>query len=196
MRKFCNLAFFVLSFTSQLVCGQTQADQNRSKPTEASASAPTAQQKDFPRLKIQAGELAEAFSRQDFDKVASLTYPKLVELMGGRERMVAFLNQGVKQAEAENVTFLSNTVGQPEEIISVERQLFAVIPTTLKMRVPEGILTGQSFLIGVSKDQGENWTFVGGSGGVNREKLKVLFPAAADKLKLPELKPPVLQKEP
>ena len=192
MRKFCNLIFLVLAFTSQIACGQPPANQNKSKPQATSVS----QQKDYPNLKVQATELAEAFSRKDFDKVASLTYPKLVELMGGRDRMVAFLNQGMKQAEAENVKFLSNTIGEPGEVISVEQQLFAIIPTTLKMKVPEGILAGQSFLIGVSNDKGENWTFVDGSGGMNREKLKVLFPAAADKLKLPEIKPPVLEREP
>ncbi|HEV2915297.1 MAG TPA: hypothetical protein VGX92_18605 [Pyrinomonadaceae bacterium] len=193
MRKFCNVGFIILAFASQLALVRAQA--NTPKSSGTATSTPAAQSKDYPNLKAQAEELAEAFLRRDFYKVASLTYPKAVRLMGGRARMVAFLNRSMKQAEAENVRILSNTVGEPKEIIRVGRQLFAIIPATLKMKVPGGTLTGQSFLIGISNDDGENWTFVDSAGVTDRARLKTLFPAAADKLKIPEVKPPILERE-
>lgn len=194
MRALLNLIFLVLALTLQLACGQTQVNSNASKPTSANASRPSAQAKDYPKLKLQANELVEASNRKDFNTVVSLTYPKLVEMVGGREKILDSINQGMKEAEAQNVKILSFTLGEPGEVISVERQLLAIIPSTMKLKVPEGTLTGQSFLIGVSEDGGENWTFVDASGGMDREKLKALFPAAADKLKIPETKPPVLER--
>ena len=106
------------------------------------------------------------------------------------------MRRSMKQAEAENVKYLSTTLGAPEEAFKVERQLFAIVPTTVKMKTPEGVLVGKAFLLGISDDDGETWTFVDGSGGRNQEKMKKLFPGASDKIRLPDLKPPVLESEP
>lgn len=64
------------------------------------------------------------------------------------------------------------------------------------MREPRGVVAGNGFLIGVSGDGGETWSFVDGSGGRAEVKVKSLLPAAAGRLKLPELKPPVPATEP
>lgn len=196
MTRLRNLTLIGSLFSSQIACGQTQVNQNASRHSTPSAYSKLSQQKGYPNLKMQAEQLAEAFDRKDYDKAASLTYPKQVELMGGREGMVGILNRVGKQAEAENMKLLSTTVGEPEEIIRIERQLFAIVPTTLKIKRPEGIFVGNGFLIGVSNDDGESWTFVDGSGGRNQEKLSSFFPGAAGKLKLPELKPLVLERKP
>jgi hypothetical protein len=67
----------------------------------------------------------------------------------------------------------------------------------MSMKVPDGILVGEAFMIAYSKDKGEHWTFVNAnSGAAYDEQLKTLFPNAADKLRIPELKRPVLQKSP
>lgn len=195
--RLCNVILFGALFFSQVACGYPRTSQNTSKTSPPLASTTAAPRTDYPNLKIQAEELAKAFDRRDYERVASLTHPKLVGLMGGPKGMAAILARSMKRAEeTENVKFLSTTVGEPGEVIRVERQLFAIVPTTLRMRVSEGVLVGEAFMIGVSEDDGENWTFVDGSGGRNEEKIKTLFPAAAGKLKLPELKPPALEREP
>jgi hypothetical protein len=66
----------------------------------------------------------------------------------------------------------------------------------MKIKVAEGVLVGQSSLIGVSNDGGEHWTFVDAGKGFSHEHLKTLFPAVADRLKIPEQKRPVLQRTP
>jgi hypothetical protein len=50
-------------------------------------------------------------------------------------------------------------------------------------------------MVGYSKDKGEHWTFVDAT-GKSSASLKSLFPNAGDKLRIPEAKPPVLQKSP
>lgn len=190
-RLFISLAVLL---TPQVACGQTQANRGgaKSSPTPASSAAAT-RQKDYPNLKAQAGQWAEAYVREDYEKVAALTLPKQVELMGGAEGMARILRRGLKGGGAK---MLSIRVGEPGEVIPLGRQLFAIVPTTLKMREPRGVVVGDGFLIGVSDDGGESWTFVDGSGGRNEEKVKTLLPAAAGKLKLPELKPLALETKP
>ncbi len=70
------------------------------------------------------------------------------------------------------------------------------MPTTMKIQVPEGVLVGEGYLLGTSTDGGENWTFVDVGKGFTSEQLKTLFPSVAEKLKIPELKRPVLQRAP
>jgi hypothetical protein len=178
---------------SQVACGQTPANRDDAKSSPTPVSSAATRQKSYPNLKEQAERWAEAYVREDYEKVASLTLPKQVELMGGSEGMARILTRSL---EGGGVKMLSIQVGEPEEVIPIERQLFAIVPTTLKMREPRGVVVGNGFLIGVSNDGGETWTFVDGSGGRNEEKVKTLLPAAAGKLKLPELKPLVLETKP
>jgi hypothetical protein len=66
----------------------------------------------------------------------------------------------------------------------------------MRIRVAEGVLVGESYMIGVSNDRGEHWTFVDAGSGFAPEKLKILFPTVADRLKVPETKRPVLERAP
>jgi hypothetical protein len=51
-------------------------------------------------------------------------------------------------------------------------------------------------MIGISNDRGEHWTFADNSSGFKNEQLKNLFPAVADRLRLPETERLVLQRAP
>jgi len=140
------------------------------------------------QLRAQAEECVRAFMENDFERLAFYTHPKVVEIVGGRERMVAFLRKGVEEMKAEGFETLSYTPGAPTQVLRLGRQTYAVVPATLRMRAPKGVLVSESFMIAVSDDGGRRWTFVSGS-GAEPAKLKVLFPAAASRLKLPTPKP-------
>jgi hypothetical protein len=170
--------------SAQFACGPTR--ENRGGAQSAPASASASRQKAYPSLKARAEQWAEAYVREDYGKVASLTYPKQVELMGGPEGLAGILSGGLKGG---GVKMLSVRVEEPGDVVAIERQLFAIVPTELKWAEPRGVVVGNGFLIGVSDDGGETWTFVDGSGGRTEEKVKTLLPAAAGRLKLPELKP-------
>lgn len=174
------------------------AADGRQQRRKSAATVPpvAAPQVDRTKLKAQAEELARAFVSGDLGKLADMTYPRLIELIGGKTQMIASIEKDMKGMRAEGIEIDSVSVGEPGQVIRIGKQTFAVIPETLRMKVPQGLLVGQSFLIGVSEDGGERWTFVNGLSGANKERLRVLLPAAADKLNLPEMKPPVLQARP
>jgi len=151
--------------------------------------------KEYPNAKTQANELNEAVLAGKYEKAADLTYPRLVELMGGRARFIATMSRAMKEMQSETFSVLSTVAEDPTQTIVQGNNVFAILPAIMKIKVPEGVLVGKSFMIGASKDGGTNWTFIDG-GSANRDQLKILFPTVADKFNLPESQRPVLQKTP
>ena len=156
-------------------------------------SSPVA--KSYPQARIQANQLNDAMLAGDYEKAADLTYPKLIELIGGRDKYLDVLRSGMKQMQSEAFRVISSVSDEPTQIIEDGADVYAVLPNTMKMKVSEGVLVGESSVIGVSTDRGERWTFISSGGPVNREQLKTLFPAVADRLSIPEPKRPVLHRD-
>ncbi|MGE5047712.1 MAG: hypothetical protein ACM3PC_04025 [Deltaproteobacteria bacterium] len=100
--------------------------------------------------RAQAQEAADALMRGDFDQLVALTHVELVEAMGGRGRMLAALQRGHEEMIAQGRSFVGANTGRPLEIVRMGWQLRCVVPQTLKMQVPGGILEAKSAIIGVS----------------------------------------------
>ena len=168
-------------------CGRRQETASNQKAT----SQPSASQsQNYPNLATQAKEVNDALVRKDFGKVSDMTYPKVVQSSGGRDQMVTLLAQGVAEQEAAGGFLLSSTPGAPTQIIENSGSIYAVIPTTLKIKAPGGTFQGSGCLIGISTDNGKNWTFVD-AGGKKRDEIKAVLPEVADKLQLPKETEPV-----
>src|SRR5438045_2512650 len=63
--------------------------------------------------KAQAEESQAALIKGDFGKLADLTHPKLVEKMGGKEKMVAYLTTEMKKMKEMGYEFKSVKVMAP-----------------------------------------------------------------------------------
>jgi hypothetical protein len=189
-KSVCLVALSIFLF-SLVACGRPVKDQASGVPGSSSPEPPSPQ-KNFPGLKTAAESSANAMVLKDYNTVADFTYSKLVKLMGGREETVSTFEQEMKQLESEGMTLVSISVGEPEEVKSVGNQLLSIVPTTLKMRFRDSTIVGQSFLIAVSEDGGNKWTFVDGSIAEDKRTLRKLFPYAANKLQLPPKKQPVI----
>lgn len=165
---------------------------NSAPPTQTQVASPTpaATAESYPRLAIQASELNDALLRKDYDRFLDLTHPKVVELGGGREKMRATLKTQLEQTEAEGVKVLSSSIGSPTQVLHDAGAIYAVMPNTLKVKAQAGTFQTESTLIGVSADNGVNWTFVD-AGGKDDGELKKVLPEVADKIKVPPAKQPV-----
>jgi hypothetical protein len=139
------------------------------------------------RLQAQAEESGRAFLEGNYERLADYTYPKLVELIGGREKMIEVVRMGVEGMKAEGFVPLSSVPSAPVQVLSVGKQTYAIVPVKFKMRAPGQVLVSDSFMIAISDDEGKNWKFLSGA-SVDEAKLKVLLPDAAGKLKLPTVK--------
>jgi hypothetical protein len=131
----------------------------------------------------------------DANRLVDLTYPKVVEMMGGRNKMIAFLEKDFKEAKQKGYGLLPTELNPPTEVLRIGRQRFVILTYQMKMKVPGGILKQDSTLIGIVDKPGDAWTFVSGN-VLDEAKIKFMFPAAADKLKLPARSEPVFEKAP
>ena len=151
--------------------------------------SPVSANQNYPNLTAQTKQLEDAFSRKDYAKVIDLTYPKMVEYAGGREKMLAETTSEVQSMEAEGVQILSSTYASPSQFVSDSTGIYAVIPVVSKVKATDGIFQTEGSLIAISTDGGQNWTFVDASGKDHTELKKVL--PNLDRFKLPPDKAPV-----
>jgi len=179
-----SLSLVLLSLT--IACGRKEPTNN----PELATQSPAATVENYPALVMQAKEMNDAFARKDYERFADLTYPKVVEMVGGRDQMLKGIPQQLKEMEAEGVVLLSSTAGSPTQFVHESGSIYAVLPATLKAKAKDGIFQSEGSMIGISSDGGANWTFIDASGKDHRE-LKTLLGNVVDRLNLPPDKPPV-----
>lgn len=189
---------FVVTFVLGLLfatvaCAQPQKQKGTPGPPAPRRGAVTTPTVDRNKLREQADALGKAFAAGDFDKVADMTLPDVVKLGGGRVQLVAFLKKNTDEMRAQGFNVEAVTSGEPTQVIGVGKEVYAVVPTTMRMKVPQGVLIGEAFFIGISDDGGESWLFIDGAGMTDKRRLQMFIPSAWDKLNLPAQKPPVLQ---
>lgn len=175
--KYSHIFLFIfVLFAFQIACGQNQSvpDNNNQK----TASEKTDWKID--NLKKQASELYAAFDKNDFDKFVELTYPKVIEKVGGRENLISMM-KNISDQNPKIFQSFSSSVDNPSQLVEIDNQLFGVVPIKLEGTTYKNnkIVTLGS-VIGISTDNGKTWKFVNGS------KFKELFPNAADKVQIPK----------
>ena len=122
-----------------------------------------------------------------------MTHPKVVEVMGGKEKMVAALTKELKVMKDAGMEFKSAKVLDPSNLVRVEKEIFVVVPLTLELTSPKRKVTTKGALVGLSRDEGKTWVFVDATPG--RDKLKEMIPNLPDAIVLPKKEPPVITKE-
>ena len=184
IRTFYIIAFFILIFP-QINFSQFKPQRNESKTLIKVEKAKL----NYGNLQIQAGKISQAGVNGEFNIVVDYTYPIIVEKLGGRERMISFLQNDFAQMKADGFELVSVEVGQAKQIEEIDGQLFAILPTTMIIKSPQGKARGESSIIGISNDTGINWKFIS---AINQERFKKVFPKVAEKIQIPDEKPPTL----
>jgi hypothetical protein len=138
-------------------------------------------------------EINQAVIDADFGKVAELTHPKVVELMGGRDKMIEAMQASFKSMQARGISIKSVKVDDASDPVSAGSEQYVVVPFQLEMQAPDAKIRQKSFVIGVSNDLGKTWVFV--NGGVEPKQLKQVLPSLPQQLKLPAQEKPVIEKE-
>ena len=180
----CLISVVLLAFT--IACGQRAPQTTSAVPTPV--SSPTAE--NYPALTVKTKEICDAFTNKDYLKVLELTYPRVIEIGGGREKMVTTMKNEIKEMEATGVVFLSTTPGAPTRFVHDAGSIYAVVPITVKMKAQDGVYQLDATLVGISADAGASWTFIDAA-GEDEKKLRMLLPNTLDKLQLPAEKDPV-----
>jgi hypothetical protein len=73
----------------------------------------------YPKLEAQAKEIGDAFVRKDFQRFTALTYPKVIEMAGGKEKFIKAVAEETKQEEAQGLQILSSTPTDVTQFLKV-----------------------------------------------------------------------------
>ncbi len=150
---------------------------------------------DTSKVRDLADAVGKAVLDNDYAKVADLTYPKIVEVMGGKEKMVEKTGEVMAGLKAQGLAFTKYTVGKPGGPVIDGKTAYVVVPTTILLTGPQTKIESESYLLGVSTDGGKTWTFADGAGLSNPVLRDKVFPSLPAALKLPEKKAPKITKD-
>lgn len=131
----------------------------------------------YPKLKEQAADYGGAFVGKDFERLVDLTWTKYVEEFG-RQALLSEVAQTAQILEAHGASLISWAPGEATQMLEESGVLYAVVPTTLKIKVGEQTSDSCVCVIAISTDRGEHWQFISSS----CVKLNDAFPQVAEKL--------------
>jgi hypothetical protein len=143
--------------------------------------------------KAKAEEVAQATLKGDFEKILDLTHPDIIRMGGGRDNTLQAMRRVAEIMKTRGFEFHSAKIGDATQVASgSDDKRFAVLPLSLEIKTPDGMLSTSSFLLGISSDKGKTWTFINGDKAVD-PTIKRLLPDLPRGLKLPEPKQPVFK---
>ena len=137
------------------------------------------------RAEALAKECGDAMVKQDFARMVDLTLPLLVTRMGGREAMIAHMQEGMQAGKGPRLTRID--IGEPT-IHDRGAVVYAIVPMRLHFKVMLFVPDSQSsYLLGVSSDRGHDWTFLDGA-GLGDGKVKRILTDFPDDIPLPTVR--------
>jgi hypothetical protein len=132
-------------------------------------------QTDHESLNAQLESMSSAFLNEDYKAMADYTYPKILEMMGGKEAMIEATESTMSQMKSQGFTFLDIVFKEPSKLYEKNGDTQCVVTQVLVMETPQGKIQSESTLLAISEDEGENWVFIDSS-GMPRASLESLYP--------------------
>ncbi|MDQ2862088.1 MAG: hypothetical protein M3R50_00305 [Bacteroidota bacterium] len=173
MRRF--LSIFICLFGITFLHAQTAK-------TDTTVAAST--------LKSSADKMASLFIKKDYLNYVNYIHPKILKMVGGKDKMITVIKGSLKQTEDQGLTVTGVTIGNPAAIIISNTELQSVVPQMLHLKTAKGKLVAISYLIATSANKGKTWYFIDVS-NKTLQQMKTMFPNLSNKLVIPEKKAPV-----
>lgn len=129
------------------------------------------------RALSEARKMAKAFLEKDFDTFISLNHPRIVEGMGGKEKMKALISRGF----GPDAELLDHQVEAPKKLIVNGDTLQCAFKQAQYMNIQGTKYLIESWLIGISYDKGDHWSFIGVATRT-LEELQAYFTELSDEL--------------
>lgn len=130
----------------------------------------------------------------DPETIVNGTYPGLVEKVGGRDAMRSMVVRNLKDLEGRGMAVLKTEIVSISEPLQAGDELHSIVRARRTVKAPGGRQIQDTFMIAVSGDAGESWTFVDGP-QLKPSHIQALFPNFNPALELPETSPPTFEKD-
>ncbi len=143
--------------------------------------------------KARTQELSDATVKGSFEKILDLTHPRVIELGGGRDKMIAAMEVTFRQMKEEGIGYRSAIVEEPSDPVRHGTEVYIVVPFRLEMKAPGGKVRADGYVVGVTADEGKTWGLVNGI--ADFAKLKQILPDLPDRLMLPAYRKPTFERD-
>ena len=141
-------------------------------------------------LKKQANIIIAATREGNYKIVVDHTYPKIIQLAGGKEAMLKKIISGMDEMKKEGVSGVDGKLGPPGKFYKAGAEIHCLIPETVTLIKTNGRLVSTSYLLAVTNNKGKTWSFID-VGSMPVSMLRDLFPHFNKKLKIPDKAEPV-----
>ncbi len=135
-------------------------------------------------IRREAQKMSEAMRKGDFNTLIDYALPKVVHMVG-KDKALAQMRQMDAQMKKEGFFYDSATIGTPGQVSDINGKLYVLIPETVKIKAPGGMITKESHLMAISEDKGKRWYFVDTAGLVNEEVFKDTLPDVVGRIEIP-----------
>ncbi len=141
-------------------------------------------------VREQANKMGQAFISNDYKTFATYNNPKMLKLMGGESKLVQALTKSITDLKQKGMTIKSITFDDASKIIKSGKELQCTITQHTEVNISSGRVISTSTLIGLSTDNGKNWTFLD-TLNKNMIAIKKIIPNLNSAIIIPPPRPPV-----
>jgi hypothetical protein len=145
------------------------------------------------KIKSDCEIMANAMLQKNYSTIIDYTYPKLVEMAGGKQ---VLLNATKSAFEKMDDSFIIEkiTFGEPQKIYVAGKELHCIVPETLSINTNKGKMQASYSLLAVSPDKGKKWYFIE-THKFTPKIMKTIFPNFNYNLVIPENTKPIIIQE-
>ena len=160
----------------------------------AFAQSPSSDSVAISNCETQGNIMANLLFEKKYDAFIKYTYAPLLKMAGGAANMTNAVKKSMDELETQGYSFTNISIDKPAKLVHVNKMLQCVVMQHIEMKVPGGRVTTNASLIGISSDNGNNWTFID-THGADLKTLQKSIPALSSQLSLPEKEKPVFYKD-
>jgi len=143
------------------------------------------------KIKSDCEIMINAMKNKNYNIILDYTYPKIIEIGGGREKLFSLMKSTYEKMASEGFIFENEILDEPQNVFIAGKELHCIIPKEEIMKTPRGRIKATYYLLAISKNGGGKWYFIE-THMLNDENIKLIFPNFNYDLKIPKNSKPIL----
>lgn len=141
----------------------------------------------YKNIELYSKKIESVFKEHNLSGLVDLMYPKVVSLMGGKQKTIGIIKQVESEILADGFTMNIDSVGHIIQLVKAGNELHGIIPEYIYLKNEEGFLQQTAYLMIISIDDGETWSFIDTQGLIDDpSKIKMVFPNYNYDLRIPK----------
>lgn len=109
--------------------------------------------KDLEKMKL-------LFLNKNFNRYAGFVYPKVIQMFGSQDKMVAATESSIEKMEKDGVRFVNVYFKNFNKNLIKGNEIQTTFTQVILMDTPKGRMVGEYTMIGISDEKSKNWKFI------------------------------------